>query len=85
MKQNTIDETGRIVEKDRLTHDQSCEWSGGKLVNSRVDKDALLPCICKKMLPKETHPINKGGLQVSVSTRSSECGNSNSGLHAASR
>eukprot|EP00957_Ditylum_brightwellii_P202248 15329300-Ditylum_brightwellii.AAC.1 len=29
MKQNTIDERGRIVEKDRLTHNQSYEWSSG--------------------------------------------------------
>eukprot|EP00957_Ditylum_brightwellii_P070730 5375821-Ditylum_brightwellii.AAC.1 len=45
MKQNSIDEIGRIVKKDRLTHDQSYKWSGSKLVNSRVDKDALLLCM----------------------------------------
>eukprot|EP00957_Ditylum_brightwellii_P046745 3547939-Ditylum_brightwellii.AAC.1 len=28
MKQNMTNETGRIVEKDRLTHDQSYKWSG---------------------------------------------------------
>ena len=26
IRQNTIDETGRVVEKDRLTHDQSYRW-----------------------------------------------------------
>ena len=45
MNQNTIDEHGRIVGKDRLTHDQSYEWSGsGTSVNSRVEKERLLPC-----------------------------------------
>ena len=28
-KQNTIDENGKIVEKDHLTHDQSFKWSSG--------------------------------------------------------
>ena len=45
MRQNTIDEQGRIVEKDRLTHDQSYVWRSGHSVNSRVEKDALLPCM----------------------------------------
>ena len=43
MTQNTIDEHGRIVEKDRLTHDQSYQLGSGTSVNSRVDKDDLLP------------------------------------------
>ena len=42
MTQNTIDENGRIVEKDRLTPDQSYKWGSGTSVNSRVDKDDLL-------------------------------------------
>ena len=45
MRQNTIDEQGRIVEKDRLTHDQSYKWGSGTSVNSRVDKSKLLPCM----------------------------------------
>ena len=44
MKQNTIDEHGRIIEKDRLTHDESYTWGSGTSVNSRVVKDSLLPC-----------------------------------------
>ena len=44
MKQNTIDEHGRVIEKDRLTHDQSYTWGSGTSVNSRVVKDSLLPC-----------------------------------------
>ena len=45
MEQNTIDETGKIVPKDRLTHDQSYEWRAGASVNSRVEKELLLPCM----------------------------------------
>ena len=44
MTQNTIDEHGRIIEKDRSTHDQSFKWGPGTSVNSRVDKEELLPC-----------------------------------------
>ena len=45
MKQNTIDEYGSIIEKDRLTHDQSYIWGSETSVNSRVRKDELLPCM----------------------------------------
>jgi hypothetical protein len=44
MEQNTIDEHGSIIPKERLTHDQSFKWSSGTSVNSRVDFDKLLPC-----------------------------------------
>jgi hypothetical protein len=44
MAQNTINETGKIVPKDRLTHDQSWKWSSGTSVNSRVKKDLLQAC-----------------------------------------
>ena len=44
MTQNTIDEHGRIVEKDRLTHNQSYKWGSVTSVNSRVEKDNLPPC-----------------------------------------
>ncbi len=33
-KQNMIDEHVQIVEKDRLTHDQSFKWSSGTSVNN---------------------------------------------------
>jgi hypothetical protein len=36
MKQNTIDEQGRIIPMDRLTHDQSYAWRSGTSVNSGV-------------------------------------------------
>jgi hypothetical protein len=42
MAQNTINKFGRIVPKDRLTHDQSWKWGGfGTSVNSRVRKELL--------------------------------------------
>ena len=72
MKQNTIDEHGRVTEKDRLTHDQSYEWSSGSSVNSRVDKGVLLPCrfgACLKRLmnwavaARRMHPGRKKLLQ----------------------
>ena len=44
MKQNTIDEFGNIIPKDRLTHDQSYKWLSGTSVNSRVQFNSLLPC-----------------------------------------
>ena len=44
--QNTIDETGKIIDKERLTHDQSYKWHGsGTSVNSRVAKETLMPCM----------------------------------------
>ena len=44
--QNTIDEHGNIVQKDRLTHDQSYKWeSSGTSFNSRIDKSTLQPCM----------------------------------------
>ena len=41
MAQNTIDEFGRVVPKDRLTHDQSWKRGSGTSVNSRVRKEFL--------------------------------------------
>ena len=42
MAQNTIDEFGRGIPKDRLTHDQSWKWKGsGTSVNSRTRKELL--------------------------------------------
>ena len=35
-RQDTIDEFGRIIPKDRLTHDQSYKWKSGTSVNSRA-------------------------------------------------
>ena len=44
-QQNTINEHRWIVLKDRLTHDQSFEWSSRTSVNSRVITEELLPCM----------------------------------------
>jgi hypothetical protein len=41
IEQNTIDKFGRIIQKDRLTHDRSWKWSSGTSVNSRVQKELL--------------------------------------------
>jgi hypothetical protein len=51
MDQNSIDECGRVVEKLRLTHDQSHVFSGsGTSVNSRARKSELIPCVYGAML-----------------------------------
>ncbi len=42
--ENTIDECNQIVHKDHMTHNQSQMWEVGMSVNSRVDKDELIPC-----------------------------------------
>ena len=42
--QNTINEYGQIIAKDRLTHDQSCEFGSGHCVNNRVIDESLLTC-----------------------------------------
>jgi hypothetical protein len=44
-KQNSIDEHGRIIEKDCLTHDQSYKWPSGTSVNSCVITEELLRCM----------------------------------------
>ena len=44
-QQNAINEHGRIVPKDRLTHNQSFEWSSGTSVDSRVIREELIPCM----------------------------------------
>lgn len=43
--QNTIDEFGNIIQKDRLTHDQSFKFGSGTSVNSRTKDESLLPCV----------------------------------------
>ena len=45
MHQNSIDETGRIVEKDRLTHDQSFKFGSDTSVNSQARTDDMLTCM----------------------------------------
>jgi hypothetical protein len=42
--QSTINERGENIPKDRLTHDQSWKWQSKTSVNSRVEKEKLMPC-----------------------------------------
>jgi hypothetical protein len=42
--QSTINERGENISKDRLTHDQSWKWQSKMSVNSRVEKEKLMPC-----------------------------------------
>ena len=48
-KQNTINETDRIVQTYCLTHDQSYAWGSGTSMNSRLDKSEILPCMFGNM------------------------------------
>jgi hypothetical protein len=42
--QETINERGEIIPKNRMTHDQSWKWQLGTSVNSRVNKEQQMPC-----------------------------------------
>ena len=42
--QKTINKRGKIIPKNRLTHNQSWEWQSGTSVNSHVDTSKLMPC-----------------------------------------
>ncbi len=44
MEQNTIDKFGWIIQKDRLTHNQSWKWSSGTSVTSHIQKELLQAC-----------------------------------------
>ena len=45
MQQQTIDDNGNVLEKPRMTHDQSFAFILGTSVNSRARTDKLLPCM----------------------------------------
>ena len=58
IKQDTINERGEIIDKKRITHNQSKKYnSSGTFVNSRVDKDKLLDCIYGPCLLQVIHAI----------------------------
>jgi hypothetical protein len=42
--QSTINEWGENIPKDRLMHDQSWKWQSKMSVNSKVEKEKLMPC-----------------------------------------
>ena len=44
VSQNTINDRGEIIPKDRITHDQSFDFSPSNSVNHRVIPDSLTPC-----------------------------------------
>ncbi len=51
--QNTINKTGKIIDNERLTHNQSYKWGSEMSVNSRTMKEFWMPCIygtCLKWL-----------------------------------
>jgi hypothetical protein len=56
-RQNTIDETGRVIEKDRLTHDHSFDFFPGSSVNKRCRLDLHQTCMFGKALSRLIHWI----------------------------
>jgi hypothetical protein len=49
-KQFTLNAGGEIVDKERLTHDQSFRWQSGLSVNRRVIQDGLQRCMYGRCL-----------------------------------
>ena len=45
LMQFTLDASGDIVDKERLTHNQSFEWQSGLSVNKRVIRERLQKCM----------------------------------------
>ena len=60
LAQNTINELGRELPKDRLTHNQSWRWSSGTSVNSRVQKEQLQEC-CYSFCIQMPSKLGSGG------------------------
>jgi hypothetical protein len=56
-KQNTIDENGRVIEKDCLTHDHSFDFFPGSSVNKRCRLDLHQTCMFGKLLSRMFHWI----------------------------
>jgi hypothetical protein len=56
-RQNTIDETGRVIEKDRLTHDHSYEMFPGLSINRRCRLNLHQTCMFRKALSRMIHWI----------------------------
>jgi hypothetical protein len=50
MHQFTLNASGNIVDRERLTHDQSFKLQSGTSVNSRVDTDKLQRCMYGRCL-----------------------------------
>jgi hypothetical protein len=56
-KQNTIDETGRVIEKYHLTHDHSFDFFPGSSVNNRCPLGLHQTCMFGKLLSRMFHWI----------------------------
>jgi len=50
--QNTINERGKIIPKNRLTHKRSWKWQSSTSVYSRADTDKLMPCYFGRTLQR---------------------------------
>jgi hypothetical protein len=61
--QHTINKMGKIIDRERLTHNQSYKWSSLRTsVNSRIAKEALMPCMygtCLQRLINRTIPTRR--------------------------
>jgi hypothetical protein len=56
-RQNTIDETGRVIKKDRLTHDHSYDYFANSSINSRCDLTLHEPCMFGRAMSRLIHWI----------------------------
>jgi hypothetical protein len=50
--QSTISEWGENISKDRLRHNQSWKWQSKTSVNSRVEKEKLMPCYFERAIKR---------------------------------
>ena len=58
VEQDTINERGEIIDKKRLTHNQSKQYRGsGTSVNSRVQTDDIQDCMYGQCLSRTIHAI----------------------------
>ena len=56
--QNSINEKGEVIQKDRVTHDQSFKWpTTGGSVNDRIRKDMLTDVVFGDMLRRVVHYV----------------------------
>ncbi len=52
MHQFTLNASGDIINKERLTHNQSFHWKSGSLVNQRIAKEKLQQCMYGRCLTR---------------------------------
>ena len=98
-RQNTIDEVGRIVPIDCLTHDQSYEFGSGTSVNRRTRKEDLPACLFGQTMKRisitglfqqdlniwQAHNSVKDRHKIGLQKRASQLGDSNPDMHPARR